>query len=70
MKSRAEVDAELAGLEALIPMLVAEYAPDELLEAFAGEAEVLIEHVPAEHPLHIRESIDLMLVAAELIPQA
>ena len=70
MKSRAEVDAELAGLEALIPMLVSEYAPDDLLEAFAGEAEVLTERVPADHALHVRETIDRMLVAAKLIPQA
>ena len=70
MKTCAEVDAELARLEALIPKLIAEYAPDELRDAFASDAEILTEHAPAEQALHVRQHIDRMLVAAVLIPQA
>lgn len=38
MKTRAEIDAELQRLEQRLSRLVGECEPDEVLEAFAGEA--------------------------------
>lgn len=68
MKTRAEVDAELARLEALIPQLVEQYPADEVGEAFAAEAETLREQPPAELAAYVDGRLDCMLASAGLIP--
>ncbi|WP_125077030.1 hypothetical protein [Pseudoxanthomonas sp. SGT-18] len=68
MKTRAEIDAELQRLEQRLPCLVDECEPDEVLEAFACEAERLVEHAPADQVEHIHATISCMLAAAGLIP--
>lgn len=68
MKTRAEIDAELARLEQLLPNLVSDCDPDEVLEAFAAEADALIEHVPAEQASYVSGKIDCLLASAGLIP--
>lgn len=66
MKTRAEIDAELSRLENVIPRLVAELPAEEVLEAFAGEAEVLRED--GSDPAYVSSRIDCMLSSAGLIP--
>ena len=67
MKTRAEIDAELDRLERRLPELVQECPPDEVLEAFAAEAEPLTEQAPAEHHAHITGRINCLLASAGLI---
>ena len=64
---KPETEAELRRLEALIPKLVAELPADEVLEAFAAEAETLTEQAGDESP-QIQGRIDCMLASAGLIP--
>lgn len=68
MKTRAEIDAELARLEQVLPKLIDECEPDEVLEAFAAEAETLTEQAGADDVAHIQGRIDCMLASAGLIP--
>lgn len=68
MKTREEIDAELARLERRLKELPQECPPDEVLEAFACEAERLVEHAPADQIEHIHATISCMLAAAGLIP--
>lgn len=68
MRTREQIDAELARLERRLKDLPEECHPDEVLEAFAGEAECLIEHAPADQVEHIHAMISCMLAAAGLIP--
>jgi hypothetical protein len=59
----------LARLERGLKDLPKECHPDEILEAFAGEAECLIEHAPADQVAHIHATIRCILAAAGLIPR-
>lgn len=68
MKSRADIDAELTRLEQVLPKLIDECEPDEVLEAFAAEAETLTEQAGADDVAHIQGRIDCMLASAGLIP--
>lgn len=68
MKTKADIDAELARLERRLPELLQECEPDEALEAFAGEAERLVESAPAEHVEHVHATISCMLASAGVIP--
>lgn len=68
MKNRADIDAELTRLERVLPKLIDECEPDEVLEALAAEAETLTEHAGAEDAAHIHGRIDCMLASAGLIP--
>lgn len=67
MRTRAEIDTELARLEALLPAIVEQYG-DEWSEAFAGEAEKIESSVPAEHSAYVSGRISCMLASAGLIP--
>lgn len=68
MRSRAEVDAELARLEALLPGLIRAHG-EAVLEAFAGEAERLENSISDEElARHARSRITCMLASAGLIP--
>lgn len=68
MKTREEIDVELARLERRLQDLPQECHPDEVVEAFAGEAERLVEHAPADQVEHIHATISCMLASAGLIP--
>jgi hypothetical protein len=68
MKTRDQIDAELARLDRRLKDLPEECHPDEILEAFAGEAECLIEHAPPDQVEHIHATIGCMLAVAGLIP--
>lgn len=67
-ETRAEIDAELARLERRLPELARECPPDEVLEAFAAEAEHLTEHRAGDEITYVREKITCMLAAQGLIP--
>lgn len=67
MKTKAEIDAELDRLERRIPELIRDYPPEEVLEAFAAEAESLREQ-PGEFATYVAGRIDCMLASAGLIP--
>lgn len=67
-KTRREIDAELARLERRLPELVRECPPDEVLEAFAAEAEQLTEQDAGDDIAYVREKITCMLAAQGLIP--
>lgn len=66
--TRAQIEQELQRLEAAIPGLIAQYAPEDVLEAFAGEAEKLENETPAEDRGYVNARISCMLAAAGLIP--
>lgn len=68
MKTRDQIDAEFARLKRRLTDLPQECHPDEVLGAFAGEAEHLVEEAPAGHVEHIQASISCMLASAGLIP--
>ena len=68
MKSRADIDAELARLEQRLPELVARHEPRDVLQAFATEAEPLTRALPAEHEAYANSRLNCMLAAAGLIP--
>jgi hypothetical protein len=68
MKSKADIDAELGRLEVLLPGLVAALPAEEVLKAFAAEAEPLNSHAPAEHEAYIARRINCMLASAGLVP--
>lgn len=67
MTTRAEIDAELARLEQLIPELVRTHERDSVLEAFAAEAEWIEHHKPGDLCEYVNEGIDRMLARAGLV---
>lgn len=68
MKTKADIDAELARLETLLPSLIAELPAGEVLQAFAAEAERLTGTPPAEHEAYINHRINCMLASSGLVP--
>lgn len=60
---KPETEAELRRLEALIPKLVAELPADEVLEAFAAEAETLTEQAGDESPCQRRLKSDPLVAS-------
>lgn len=68
MKTREEIDAELRRLERRLRELPGEVQADEVIEAFAAEAERLVEQAPADQVEHVHATISCMLAAAGLIP--
>lgn len=66
--SRTELDAELAKLEARIPYFIANEEPECVMEAFAGEAEVIAEHAGSSDVAYVRCRLNDMLASAGLIP--
>ncbi|MBO9716162.1 MAG: hypothetical protein J7507_04975 [Pseudoxanthomonas sp.] len=68
MQDKTDIDAELGRLESLLPGLVAELPTEDVLKAFAAEAESLNAHAPAEHEAYIARRINCMLAAAGLVP--
>lgn len=68
MKTRDDINAELARLERRLTDLPQECPPDEVLEAFAREAERLVELAPADQVERIHSTISCMLDSAGLIP--
>lgn len=69
MIPRIEIDSELGRLERLLPRLVAELPPQEVLTAFAAEADSLSRVAAPEDVAHIRQRISEMLSAGGLIPR-
>lgn len=68
MRSKADIDAELARLEALLPELVARMPAEDVLKAFAAEAETLSSHTPAELEAYVARRINCTLASAGLVP--
>ena len=68
MKSRSDIDTELARLEALLPGLVARLPAAQVLDAFAAEARPLTEQVAEEHQAEVTRRLNCMLAAAGLVP--
>ena len=68
MKTKAEIDAELTRLETLLPGLIAELEADEVLEAFAAEAETLTREAPEEQQAYVTWRINCLLASAGLVP--
>lgn len=69
-KSRAEIDSELTRLECRLPELLRECLPDEVLEAFAAEAECLVEHAPEDQVDYVHDTICRLLRSAGLVSGA
>lgn len=65
--TRAEIDAQLDKLEAQIPRILATEEPELVMEAFAGEAEVIAEHA-GEQARYVSCRLNEMLAKAGLIP--
>ena len=61
-------DDALARLQQRLDTLVRERPRDEVLDAFAAEAEPLILSLPAEDEARVNRRINCMLAAAGLIP--
>ncbi|UWX03878.1 hypothetical protein H1235_15485 [Pseudoxanthomonas sp. NC8] len=68
MNSKADIDTEIARLETVLPRLVAELPPEEVLKAFAAEAEALNANAPAEHEAYIARRLNCMLASAGPVP--
>jgi len=68
MKTHAEIDAELTMLEQVLPKLIDECEPDEVLKAFAVEAEALAEQADEKDSARIHDRIQCLLSSAGLIP--
>ncbi|HET6397528.1 MAG TPA: hypothetical protein VFF91_11880 [Pseudoxanthomonas sp.] len=66
MKTRNEIDAELARLEKHLPGLVQQYVPEQALDTFAREARTLTADPPPEHEAYIHRRINCMLASAGL----
>lgn len=67
MNAKADIDAELDRLQDRLRALLAERPRDEVLDAFAREAQPLIERSSAEHAAYIQDRIHDMLVDAGAI---
>lgn len=65
--TRAEIDAQLDQLEARIPHLIECEEPELVIEAFAGEAELIAEHAGAQ-ARYVNCRLNEMLAKAGLIP--
>ena len=65
--TRPELEAELTKLEARIPHFIATEEPDCVMEAFAGEAELIVERAGADSA-YVRCRLNEMLAEAGLIP--
>ncbi|WP_372018113.1 hypothetical protein [Pseudoxanthomonas sp. 10H] len=68
MDRKSDIDAELGRLETLLPGLVAELPAEDVLKAFAREAERLNARVPAEHEAYVARRINCLLASAGLVP--
>ena len=65
--TRQEIDAALELLESRIPHLIATEEADCVMEAFAGEAELIVERAGADS-VYVRCRLNEMLAEAGLIP--
>jgi len=65
---RATLDRQLDELEASLPALIAETRPEDVMEAFAGIADQILEHASAEDCRHVDARISCMLHQAGLVP--
>ena len=68
MKTRAELDAALNALAGKLDSLFADTAPEDWLEAFAGEAEPIRDAAGPEDLAHVDWRIQCILRDAGLIP--
>jgi hypothetical protein len=68
MIPQIDIDTELRRLERLLPRLVAELPPEEVLQAFATEADSLSHVAAVDDVTRIRTRIGRMLATAGLIP--
>jgi hypothetical protein len=67
-KSKAELIVALDELESRLPVLIAESEPSNLMDAFAGEAEVIDDAVADEDRAYFNNRVQCMLRDAGLIP--
>jgi len=67
MKTRADIDAELARLSERLDALCRELPPERVLEAFPDEVRPLTEQVAPEHEAYVEDRVNAMLTAAGLI---
>jgi hypothetical protein len=68
MKTRAEIDVELARLARVLPKLIDECEPDDVLEAFAAESEIMTEVAGPDDAAYVQDRIQCLLLSAGLIP--
>ena len=67
-KTRKELDALLAALEASLPKLIQDAREEDFMEAFAGLADVIEESAGTADIEHVRGRINCMLSSRGLIP--
>jgi len=67
MKTRADIDTDLARLSARLQELCGELPSEQVLEAFSREARPLTEQVAPEHEAYVEDRVHAMLAEAGLI---
>lgn len=67
MKTKRDIDTELARLADRLQALCSQLTPEQVLETFPAEARPLTEQVPAEHEAYVEDRIHRMLADAGLI---
>ena len=68
MKTRAELDAALDKLEAALPAMIEQYDEATIMDAFAGEAEMIENEAGPRDIEHVFSRTQCMLRDAGLIP--
>ena len=66
--TRAQLDADLARLEAMLPRLIEDTRSEDVLEVFAGEAEPIRDRAGQDDAAHVNNRLQCMLRDAGLIP--
>jgi hypothetical protein len=67
-KTRAELDTELKQLEEWMPVMMAETPEEWQMEAFAGNADEIMEAAAPEDRTHVWNRLQCILRDAGLIP--
>ena len=65
---RPELDAALDALEQRLPGIIEKTRPEDVMEAFAGEADPIREAAGPEDAEHVNDRLQCMLRDAGLIP--
>ena len=68
MKDRAEIDRELDAIAAWVPVMLAETADTDQMDAFASRAETLVEGAGADDSGYIHDRLQRILVANCMVP--
>ena len=68
MKDRAEIDRELDAIAAWVPVMLAETADTDQMDAFASRAETLVESAGPDDLAYIHNRLQRILVDNCMVP--